>query len=129
MHVTIYISIYAMIIVWLSINVINHRYKHKVSVGDNGVNELRIAMATQSNAIEYLPVAALLLLVLELNGAWPWLIHIFGIFMVVGRFFHIKGMFAGRLNYRVWGMKITLYSLIALAVVNIGYLIYAQVYS
>lgn len=124
MAVTFYISIYTLMVVWLSIRVIDNRVKHRVSVGDGGVQALQIAMAAQSNAIEYLPLALLLMTVLELNGASAWFIHAFGMIFIVGRLYHIKGMFSQRLKYRVWGMKITLYSLVALAIINIGYIAY-----
>lgn len=124
MAVTIYVSIYILIIVWLSIKVIKNRVKHRVSVGDGGVQALQIAMAVQSNAVEYLPIALLLMLVLELNGAGAWLIHAFGMIFIVGRVYHINGMFTQRLKYRVWGMKITLYSLVVLAMTNVVYIAY-----
>jgi uncharacterized membrane protein YecN with MAPEG domain len=124
MAVTIYVSIYTLIIVWLSIKVIKNRLKHRISVGDGGVQALQIAMAVQSNAIEYLPLALLLILVLELNGADAWLIHAFGMIFIVGRVYHINGMFTQRLKYRVWGMKITLYSLVVLAMTNVVYIAY-----
>jgi uncharacterized membrane protein YecN with MAPEG domain len=124
MVVTIYGSIYTLIIVWLSIRVIKNRVKHRVSVGDGGVQAMQIAMAVQSNAIEYLPIALLLMLMLELNGAGAWLIHAFGMIFIVGRVYHINGMFTQRLKYRVWGMRITFYSLIALAITNVVYIAY-----
>lgn len=122
MSAAIYASIFTLIIVGLSLKVINNRRKYKVSVGDGGVEELRIAMATQSNAVEYLPIGLLLLLALELNGAGAWLVHGFGVLLIAGRYFHYKGMFARRLRLRVLGMKITLFSLLTLAFANLGYL-------
>jgi uncharacterized membrane protein YecN with MAPEG domain len=102
--------------------VIKNRIEHRVSVGDGGVQALKIAMGAQSNAIEYLPISLLLLMVLELNGARGWLIHTFGVMLIVGRVYHIKGMFTQQLKYRVFGMRITVYSLIALSVINMAYL-------
>ncbi len=122
MIVAVYVSLYALIIVWLSLRVINHRYKHKVSVGDGGVEDLKIAMGAQSNAVEYLPIGLLLMLVLEFNGAGAWLVHVFGISLIIGRVFHIKGMISKRLKYRVLGMRITIFALIVLSVVNMVYL-------
>jgi len=126
MVVAIYASIYTLIIFGLSLKVIKNRGKYRVSVGDGGVEELQIAMATQSNAVEYLPIALLLLLLLELNGAGAWLIHLFGVLLIAGRYYHYKGMFGKRLRQRVLGMKITLYTLLALTVANLGYLAYAK---
>ena len=122
MIVAIYASLCSLIIVWLSLRVIDYRRKYKVSVGDGGVEDLKIAMATQSNAVEYLPIGLVLMFVLEFNGATAWLVHVIGISMIIGRVFHIKGMIGKRLQYRVLGMRITMYVLIGLAVVNIAYL-------
>ncbi|MCG6970506.1 MAG: MAPEG family protein [Gammaproteobacteria bacterium] len=122
MIVTIYVAVYTLIILWLSLKVINNRRKYRVSLGDGGVQELQIAMGAHSNATEYLPIGLVLLAVLELNGAWGWLIHLFGVILIVGRGYHINGMFTQRLQYRVWGMKITIFSLLALAAINVAYL-------
>ncbi|WP_455209663.1 MAPEG family protein [Kaarinaea lacus] len=122
MIAAVYASLYSLIIVWLSLRVIGRRYKHKVSVGDGGVEELKIARGAQSNAVEYLPIGLLLMLVLEFNGAALWVVHVFGMALIIGRVFHIKGMFAKRLTYRVVGMHITIYALIGLSIVNMAYL-------
>ena len=124
MIVAVYAALYALIIVWLSLRVINQRYKYKVSVGDGGVKDLKIAMGAQSNAVEYLPIALLLMFILEFNGADAWLVNVFGVTMLFGRVFHIKGMISKHLKYRVVGMHITIYVLIALAIVNMIYMPY-----
>ena len=122
MIVVVYLSLYTLIIIWLSLRVIDNRRKHRVSVGDGGVEALQIAIATQSNAVEYLIIASLLLVTLELNGGSQWFLHALGLALVLGRVYHVKGMFAKRLRYRVVGMKITIFSLVALAVLNVVYL-------
>jgi uncharacterized membrane protein YecN with MAPEG domain len=88
---------------------------------------LRIAIAVQSNAVEYMPIGLLLMLVLELNGAGKWLIHAFGMTLIAGRYFHYRGMFDNKLKLRVLGMKFTLYALLALAVANLVYLPYSGI--
>lgn len=70
----------------------------------------------------------LLLLVLELNGGNVWLLHSFGVALILGRVYHIKGMLANDLRSRVRGMKITLYSLIALSLVNLLYLPFEKMF-
>ena len=63
----IYASVLAFLICWLSINVINKRWKNKIDIGYGNNQELETAMAAQSNAIEYIPIALLLLFTLEYN--------------------------------------------------------------
>ena len=52
-----YAVLTAFIIVLLSLNVIRIRRKNRISIGDGSNSELRIAIAAQSNAIEYIPMA------------------------------------------------------------------------
>ena len=128
MHTTIYVSIYALIIIWLSMKVIKSRWKHKVSTGDGSVEELQIAIGTQSNAIEYLPITLLLLFALEFNGGAVWLVHLFAVVVLVGRISHINGMYLKRLKYRVFGMQLTFFSILSLALVNAGYFFHSIVF-
>ena len=45
------------------------RTLYRVAYGDGGFYELQTAIRVQGNAVEYIPVALLLLLVMEQNGA------------------------------------------------------------
>lgn len=124
----IYASLSAFLIVWLSLNVIKKRHSNKVSVGDGGKEELKLAIATQSNAIEYIPIALLLLFALEYNKANILIIHISGLSLIVGRLIHAKGMLSSNLKIRVLGMQITIYTIIGLAVINFAYIPYEQLF-
>ena len=107
--------------------VINLRRKHRVSLGDGNIEELRIAIATQLNAVEYIPVTLLLLVALEYNNASLWLVHALGITFICGRVIHAAGLINTRFKQRVLGMQMTLYTLVALAIFNIIYLPYNQI--
>jgi len=122
----IYASVLALLICWLSLNVIKKRRKYKVSIGDGGNEELRTAMAAQSNAIEYIPIALLLLLALEFNQDNIWMIHLFGIALVTGRAIHARNLLSENLKGRVLGMQITIYAIIGLALLNIVFLPYSR---
>jgi len=65
----IYASLSAFLIFWLSLNVIKKRKINQVGIGDGGNKELMISIAAQSNAVEYIPIALLLLFALEYNKA------------------------------------------------------------
>lgn len=122
MITSIYASLSALLIVKLTLSVIKLRRKNRVSVGDGGNEELQLAIRTHSNAVEYIPIALLLLLTLELNGAPQILIHILGVTLLIGRILHAMGLSAKDLKKRVLGMQITVYLLIGLAVLNILFL-------
>jgi len=126
MITSIYASLAVLLIVRLSISVIKLRRKNRITVGDGGNEELQLAIRTHSNAVEYIPIALLLLLTLELNGAPKILIHLLGATLIIGRIFHAMGLPAKNLKRRVLGMQITIYLLIALAILNILFLAFSE---
>lgn len=119
-----YAAILALLIVWLSLQVIKLRRAKKVRLGDGGEPELQIAIRAQGNAIEYVPISLILLVLLELNGAHATLVHSGGIAVLAGRLLHARGLLTESLHYRVLGMKVTIFSLIGLALSNIAYALY-----
>lgn len=122
MITSIYASLAALLIVKLTLSVIKLRRKNRISVGDGGNEELQLAIRTHANAVEYIPITLMLLLTLELNGAPQILIHISGVALLIGRILHAAGLPAKDLKKRVLGMRITIYLLIGLAILNILFL-------
>ena len=122
----IYASISALLISWLSMNVIRKRGEFRVSIGDGDNSALATTIAAQSNAIEYIPITLLLLFALEYNQGNLWLVHGFGVALIAGRIVHARGLLSDRLKVRVLGMQITLYTVIGLAILNLFYLPYAK---
>lgn len=125
MITSIYASLAALLIVRLSLSVIKLRRKNRVLVGDGGNEELQLAIRTHANAVEYIPITLLLLLMLELNGAPKILIHLLGATLITGRIIHAIGIPAKNLKKRVLGMQITIFLLIGLAVLNILFWVFA----
>ncbi|CAA9892205.1 Inner membrane protein YecN [Candidatus Methylobacter favarea] len=119
-----YAALSALLIVWLSLRVIKLRRAKKVRFGDGGEPKLQVAIRAQANATEYIPVALILLILLELDGGHLALVHSGGIAMLVGRIVHARGLLTGSLRYRVLGMQITLFTVIGLAVANLAYALY-----
>ena len=129
MTAVIHASLAAFLVVWLSLNVIKFRHAKQVSLGDGGDPDLIRAMAAQANALEYLPIALLLLLVLEFNGAPLVVVHAAGLSLLVGRAIHANAILTENLKTRVLGMQITLWVLIGLAAANLLYLPYGRLVS
>jgi hypothetical protein len=125
MITSIYASLSALLIVKLALSVIKLRRKNRVSVGDGGNEALQLAIRAHANAVEYIPIALMLLLTLELNGAPKILIHILGVTLLIGRILHALGLPAKDLKKRVLGMQITIYLVIGLAVLNILFFAFA----
>ena len=63
-----------------------------VSLGEGG-NELLIRrIRVHGNAIENIPIGLLLMLVLELNGSSPGVLHGLGASLTIGRLAHAQGL-------------------------------------
>lgn len=123
MITALYASLCALLIVKLSLSVIALRRKHRVALGDGGHPDLQAAVRAQGNATEYIPIILILMLMLELMGAFWWLIHLAGITLVAGRLIHASALKKADGKRRVLGMKFTFFLIIVLALLNIFYLI------
>ena len=94
----IYTVLFVLLIIWLSLNVIKLRHSKQISLGDGDDIGLRAAMAAQTNALEYIPIALLLMYPLEYNGAQLIIIHIAGILMLIGRVIHARAMLSNSIK-------------------------------
>lgn len=124
LYSVVYAIVLALLIVWLSLNVIKIRRHHQIRYGDGGNAMLEVARAAHANATEYIPISLILLFALEYNHGYLWLVHGFGIVIVIGRVLHARGLLADRLKLRILGMQLTLLSLIGLSVANLFFLSY-----
>ena len=118
MHITgLYAALGALLVVVLSIRVMWLRNTEKVGIGAGGNERLARAIRAHANAVEYLPIALLLLLILELDQTWPWLLHVFGIVLIAGRVLHAIGLsnYAGVSFGRAAGIALTLATILAMA--------------
>lgn len=121
MTTAIYACILAVLICRLSMNVIKARRRNKVALGDGDCKELIVARSAQSNAIDYCPIALILMLFLELNGGHVILIHIAGVLFVSGRIIHGRAILREDLRGRVRGMQLTFFMIYALVALNLVY--------
>ena len=114
------------IFIKLSFNVISLRRKNKVGLGSGGHEDLERAIRAQGNFAEYVPFGIILIACLELNGAPWWLVLVPGIFLIIGRLVHAKGINTPPPDFslRVLGMKFTFNTLIALAGLNLCWTLY-----
>lgn len=85
----LYAAICAMLV--LAVRIIRLRWQTKAGIGDGGDRRLARAIRIHGNAIEYVPIALISMLVAELNHAGPALLHGCGIALVVARLAHAVG--------------------------------------
>ncbi|PPR32535.1 MAG: Inner membrane protein YecN, partial [Alphaproteobacteria bacterium MarineAlpha6_Bin5] len=105
-HSFIYVSISLFILYRISVNVIIFRRKHEVSLGDKGHEDLERRIRAQGNFTEFVPIFLISLIGLEWIGSIKEIpyyliyIHLIGIIFILGRLFHIKGMYDGSIFFR-----------------------------
>lgn len=87
----LYAGLAALLFLYLSVRVIGTRQAEKVSVGDGANKAMIKAMRTQSNCAEYAPISLLLLMLVELQGAPIWAVHVLGLMFLSGRVLHAIG--------------------------------------
>ena len=118
---SLYAGLLALLIIWLSFNVIKLRRAKKIRLGDGNDPEIQAAIRAQGNATEYIPIALVLLALLEFNHVHVMLLHLAGIALCIGRFLHAQGLLSNNLKLRVFGMQLTIFTIVPLALINIGY--------
>ncbi|AWF80869.1 MAPEG family protein [Microbulbifer sp. EKSA008] len=118
----LYTGLCALLIIYLAFRVVEFRRTKKVGIGtgDDRFNEIRVRV--HANAIEYTPIALLLLLAAELGGLPALWLHLFGALFFISRVFHAYGLTKGKggLHFgRFWGTLISWVVIVVLAVINI----------
>lgn len=103
----LYAVLGALLLMKFSFNVVRLRMQYRVAYGDGGFSELQSAIRIHGNAVEYIPVALVLLLFMEMNGAETWMVHICGIILIAGRLMHYYGFHHRLFRWRRAGMSAT----------------------
>lgn len=110
----LYAALLALWFTALSLHVIRCRREARVSLGDGGNGPLQRAVRAQANFAEYVPLALVLLLVLELSRQSIYLLHAIGATLLLARVLHGYAL-AWRSSFRagrVWGTALTFIVLI-----------------
>ncbi|QOZ44222.1 glutathione S-transferase [Bradyrhizobium sp. CCBAU 53340] len=115
-----YLAILALIYAALALQVVRLRRSSQAPFSDGGNENLRSAIRAHGNFMEYVPIIALMVALLEMSGASPLRIHLLMGALVLSRLLHPLGMYAtpGSLRFticRVGGIILTIGLLIACA--------------
>lgn len=87
-----YAALLGLLMLVLVLRVVQGRWTRRIGLGDGGQAEMTCRIRAHANSAENVPMALLLLLLLELTGvAGPWL-HAFGIALLVARLLHAWGL-------------------------------------
>ena len=89
---TLYAALLACVGVVLQQLAGRERLRANVSLGDGGDPRLLVAMRRQANFVEQVPLALLLLALIELNGASQAWLHGLGLLLFASRIVHPLGL-------------------------------------
>lgn len=113
----LYAALATFLVLVLTVRVIAYRRAHSIGLGDGNDGELRKRIRAHGNALEYLPLGLLLLLLLEQEQTSPLLLHVFGIVLILARLAHAWGVsrHSGVSPGRMTGVILTFIVLLVMA--------------
>ncbi len=105
----LYVGIHGIFALALAIYVAIRRGQTKISLGDGGNESMLQAIRVQGNYLEYVPIALLMILVLELMQTSSIILHVMGGLLIIGRLAHWQGLHSnpGRSKGRGIGTSLT----------------------
>lgn len=118
----IYASLLVLLIIFLAYRVTGFRRSEAISLGEEtGTGAMKRAIRVHANAVENVPLALILLLLLELNQVTPWILHLFGCVLLLGRILHAWGLSQrnGPSFGRFYGTVLTWLGMAAMSVTNL----------
>lgn len=116
-------GIMGLLLLLLSSAVIAGRVKFKIGLGDGGNETMRRRMRAQANFVEYVPVALILLMLVETGAIGPgWLPAVLGATLVVARIWHAQGLYSssGTSAGRFMGTNLTMLVVLVGALAALG---------
>jgi uncharacterized membrane protein YecN with MAPEG domain len=106
----LYAGLLALVLLVLSMRVIRSRGSEKIFIGDGGNASMSRVIRGHANFTEYVPLALLLMLMLEMSHFSIYVLHAFGIVLLIARLFHAYALsFTSQFMFgRVAGASLTL---------------------
>ncbi|MGE0737218.1 MAG: MAPEG family protein [Alphaproteobacteria bacterium] len=110
-------AILGLLYAFLSIRVVVHRVRYKVSFQDGGNPKLALAIRVHANFFEYVPICLVLMYLAVSIGAAAWIIYAAGGSLIAGRLLHAAwyGRHPGTSFGRFVGTNLTWLALIGLS--------------
>lgn len=116
-----YTSLLAILMLVLAYQVVKQRMRHKSGLGHTH-DDLLVAGRNHANAAEYIPITLLLLIIAELNGANPTVLHVSGVAFLLSRLAHAWGFQSSKGKThggRYWGTLVNWVVILWLCSVNL----------
>ncbi|MAN47504.1 MAG: glutathione S-transferase [Hyphomonas sp.] len=89
---TLYVGLFALLMLVLKANVARVRAKEKVMFGDGNNDAMLRAIRVQGNAVEDVPIVLIGLVALGAMAAPVWTVHALGAAFLLGRILHAVGL-------------------------------------
>jgi uncharacterized membrane protein YecN with MAPEG domain len=96
-----YAALLTFIYIFLSARVIQSRGAVRVKIGTGGHQGLERRMRIHANFAEYVPLALLLLVFMEMQGRPGWLLHLLCIALVAARIGHVIALWDEKEIFRL----------------------------
>lgn len=119
----LFVALHVFLLLVLAYRVVAVRKAHKIGLGDGASEDMQMRIRTHANATEYVPVALVELLALELLGVPALWLYIAGGTLFLGRVLHAAGL-SRRSGYspgRFYGTLLTWLTMVAMAVALLVY--------
>lgn len=122
---SLYAALLTLLLLVLSIRIIRIRWQERVGLGIGESKALEVAVRVHGNFVEYVPLALLLLALMELAGAGAELLYGLGGLLFVARVCHAIGLTRsiGTSLYRTIGVLGTFAVLIVQAAYLLGFVL------
>ncbi|KAF1692908.1 MAPEG family protein [Pseudoxanthomonas koreensis] len=114
-------SLHVLFYLLLSVRVALHRKAHRIGVGTGGDEAMTRKVRVHANFAEYVPLALLMLALLELSGAGAGVLWTCGLLLLAARLAHALGLgrSAGYSVGRFGGAMLTFAVLLAMALLGL----------
>ena len=117
----LFAALHVLLMLALAVPIARYRHAHKIGLGDGGDKLLARKIRAHGNFVEYVPLALLMLALLELCGLpapWAWA---FGGAILLGRLLHAAGLsrHGGYSMGRFWGTSLTWLSFLLMALAGL----------
>lgn len=121
-RITLFIaSLHVLLYLVLSLRVVRRRQQARIGVGSGGDQAMALRMRVHGNFAEYVPLALVMLALLELCGLPAPLLWTCGLVLLAGRVLHAIGL-GGSAGYsfgRFGGAMLTFLALLAMALAGL----------
>jgi uncharacterized membrane protein YecN with MAPEG domain len=87
----LYASLLALLFLYLSVRTVRLRGSLRIGLGDGGNRVMTRAMRAHANFAEYVPLALLLMYIMERHTNSLWWVHTLGVLLVIARLSHAFG--------------------------------------